>query len=161
MNPSIEIPDELPQVIAPILNGEADLVIGSRFIQNNLNQSQSSRLTAMPRYRKLGINVITWLFNIGAKVKISDAQSCFRTHSGRLLHAVNITENGFGFSVQVLIQAREKGFQIKEVPISCSYHPESSTINPVSHGVGVAFTVVKFRLKNLLRNLIRGEQCKK
>jgi len=36
-----------------------------------------------------------------------------------------------------------------EVPISCTYHSKSSTINPVSHGFGVAFTVVKLRLKEL------------
>lgn len=154
-------PDELRQVLAPILNGEADLVIGSRFLQptKSTQQTQSTQQTNMPRYRKFGIDVITWLFNMGSKVKVSDSQSCFRAHSRRLLDALNITENGFGFSVQVLIQARAKGFIIKEVPITCFYHSEGSTMNPVSHGLGVAFTVVKLRSKNLLRRLIRGNNA--
>lgn len=145
-------PDELRQVLTPILNGEADLVIGSRFLQ----LTKSTQQTNMPGYRKFGIDVITWLFNMGSKVKVSDSQSCFRAHSRRLLDALNITENGFGFSVQVLTQARAKGFSIKEVPITCFYHSEGSTMNPVRHGFGVAFTIVKLRFKDLSRRLVRG-----
>jgi glycosyltransferase involved in cell wall biosynthesis len=147
-------PDELPQVLEPILNGEADLVIGSRFLQptkstQQTQQTLSTQQTNIPRYRKFGIKVITWLYNLGSKTKVSDSQSCFRAHNRKLIDAVNITEDGFGFSVQVLIQARQKAFIMKEVPISCSYHSEGSTMNPVRHGLGVAFTVVKLRLKGL------------
>jgi glycosyltransferase involved in cell wall biosynthesis len=145
-------PDEIPRVLAPILCGEADLVIGSRFLQPNLNQSQpvSTSLNQAPKYRKFGIDVITWLYNFGSKVKVSDSQSCFRAHSQRLLEAINITENGFGFSVQVLIQARRKGFIIKEVPISCIYHALGSSLNPIVHGLGVAWMVVKLRFRDEL-----------
>lgn len=143
-------PEDIPRLTAPILKGEADLVIGSRFLGDNGN---------MPAYRKLGIEVITWLFNIGSTVKVSDAQSCFRAHSRRLIEAITITESGFGFSVQVLTQARDKGFIIADQPISCIYHSESSTINPVRHGVGVAFTIVKLRLKSLLHRLIGSDNA--
>jgi glycosyltransferase involved in cell wall biosynthesis len=149
-------PDEIPQVLAPILHGEADLVIGSRFLQPNLSQSQpiSTSLNHVPKYRKFGIDVITWLYNFGSKVKVSDSQSCFRAHSRRLLEAVNITENGFGFSVQVIIEARKKGFVIAEVPVSCIYHAQGSSLNPIAHGLGVAWNVVKLRFKNELVNRI-------
>ena len=135
------VPEEIPRLIAPILRGEADLVIGSRFLQRVPK-------TNMPRYRRFGIKVITWLFNIGSNVKISDAQSCFRAHSKRLMDAISITESGFGFSVEILIQARQKGFRIKEVPVSCLYHSEGSTINPMRHGLSIALTVLKLRLKS-------------
>jgi glycosyltransferase involved in cell wall biosynthesis len=131
-------PDEIPRVLAPILNNEADLVIGSRFLPANVIE--------IPRYRKFGIDVITWLYNFGSKKKVSDSQSGFRAHSRRLLEAMKITENGFGYSVQVLIQARKKGFLVKEVPISCIYHSEGSSLNPVIHGLGVALAVIKLRL---------------
>jgi glycosyltransferase involved in cell wall biosynthesis len=145
-------PDEIPRVLAPILHNKADLVIGSRFLQPNLNQSQpiSTNLNQVPKYRKFGIDVITWLYNFGSKVKVSDSQSCFRAHSRKLLEAINITENGFGFSIQVLIQARRKNFVITEVPISCIYHSEGSSLNPIIHGLGVAFAVLRLRIKNLL-----------
>jgi len=131
-------PDEIPQLLAPIINEEADLVIGSRFLTPNPQQ--------MPKYRKFGIDVITFLYNFGSKARVSDAQCCFRAQNRRLIEAVTITEAGFGFSVQVLIQARKKGFTIKEVPISCIYHSDGSSLNPVTHGLGVAFNVIKHRL---------------
>jgi glycosyltransferase involved in cell wall biosynthesis len=132
-------PDEIPQVLAPIINGEADLVIGSRFLQ-------PTQGTNIRRYRKFGIDVITWLYNLGSKAKVFDSQSCFRAHSRRLLEAINITEDGFSFSVEVLIKARRKGFVITEVPISCVYHSQGSSLNPVTHGLSVAFAVIKLRL---------------
>jgi glycosyltransferase involved in cell wall biosynthesis len=134
-------PDEIPQVLAPILSCKADLVIGSRFLLQNIKK--------VPKYRKFGIDIITWLYNLGSKKKVSDSQSCFRAYSRKSLEAVTITENGFGFSVEVLIQARNKGFVITEVPTSCVYHSQGSTINPLTHGLGVAWNVVKHRLKSL------------
>jgi len=134
-------PDEIPQVLAPILSCKADLVIGSRFLLQNIKK--------VPKYRKFGIDIITWLYNLGSKKKVSDSQSCFRAYSRKSLEAVTITENGFSFSVEVLIQARKKGFVITEVPTSCVYHSQGSTINPLTHGLGVAWNVVKHRLKSL------------
>jgi glycosyltransferase involved in cell wall biosynthesis len=131
-------PDEIPQIMGPVLCEEADLVIGSRFICSDVKD--------VPRYRKFGIDVITWLYNIGSKTKVTDSQSGFRAYSRSLVEEINITETGFGFSVQTLIQARKKGFVIKEVPVSCIYHADGSTINPISHGLGVAFSFIKLRL---------------
>ena len=131
------MPEELPRVVAPLLRGEADLVIGSRF----LDQYE------IRRYRKFGIDVITWLYNLGSPVKVVDAQSCFRGYSRCALDTLSVSENGFGFSVELLVQARERGLVIREVPISCIYHAESHSQNPVLHGLTVALMVVKHRLR--------------
>ena len=148
-------PDELPQVLAPLLTGEADLVIGSRFLRlpQPTQQTQSTQQTNMPGYRKFGINVITFLYNFGSRIKVSDSQSGFRAYSKKILDTISLTEKGMGISVEVILKARERGFSIKEVPISCTYHSKSSTINPVSHGFGVAFTVVKLRFRNARKRL--------
>jgi len=145
-------PDEIPQVLAPVLRGEADLVIGSRFPQTTQQTQEALRTQRINirRYRKFGIDIITWLYNLGSKKMVSDSQSCFRAHSRRLFESINITENGFGFSVEVLIQSREKGFVIREIPISCVYHSQGSSLNPVIHGLGVAWRVVKLRFRNEL-----------
>ncbi len=134
-------PDEIPGVAAPILAGEADVVIGSRFLGGYNN---------VARYRKFGIDVITFLYNFGAPVKISDGQSCFRAYSRRALETLAIAEDGFGFSVETLVQARNAGLRIQEVSISCMYHEESHSMNPVLHGVEVALLVVKHRALSAL-----------
>ena len=140
-------PDDIPRLLAPIFRGEADVVIGSRFL---------IRKSSIPRYRRFGIHVITFLYNFGSKVKVSDAQSGFRAYSRKVLDTFTITASGMGASVEVIIKIREKGFSIKEVPISCIYHPGSHSLNPVFHGLDVALTVVRLRLKGLLCRLIGG-----
>jgi O-antigen/teichoic acid export membrane protein len=129
-------PAEIPQVVAPVLAGEADLVIGSRFLGGYNN---------VARYRRFGIDVITFLYNAGSHDRISDGQSCFRAYNRRALEALHITEEGFGFSVETLVQARNAGLRIAEASISCVYHEESHSMNPVFHGVEVALMVVKHR----------------
>ena len=132
-------PEEIPIILAPILRKEANIVIGSRFIGNS---------NGMPKYRRLGINIISSILNIGSKPKIFDTQSCFRAYDRDALNLLNITEKGFGFSVELLIQARRRDLTISEVPISCIYNQFSHSLNPVFHGVEVAFAVVRNRVKN-------------
>jgi glycosyltransferase involved in cell wall biosynthesis len=134
-------PAEIPLLLRPILDGEADLVIGSRFIEHETN---------VPFYRKFGIDIITWMYNLGSKVKVTDAQSGFRAHSRKLLESVAVTHDDFSFSVEVLVKARNKGFHIQEVPVSCLYHDQGSTSNPILHGLGVAFAVASIRISNVL-----------
>ena len=135
--------DEIPKLVKPIKNGKADLVIGSRFLGEY----------KLPKYRKFGIDVITWLYNFGYKQKITDGQSCFRAYSREALKVIMpIEERGFAFSVETLIKARVNGLRIVEVPISCIYHNrrQDSTLNPIGHGLSVAFGVVKWRMKSAL-----------
>jgi glycosyltransferase involved in cell wall biosynthesis len=128
-------PDELPRLLQPLLDGEADLVVGSRFLDQY----------KVPRYRKFGIDVITFLYNVGSKAKVVDAQSCYRGYNRKALDKLRITEDGFGFSVELLVQARKNGLRIVEAPISCIYHEASHSMNPVLHGVGVALKVLQYR----------------
>ena len=124
------------------------MVIGSRFL---------ARRTDMPRYRELGIKAITFLYNFGAKVKVSDAQSGFRAYSAKIIDALPLDAHGMEASVEILIKARERGFRIREVPISCLYQSHSSSSNPVPHGFSVALAVIGLRTKSLLCRLIRGQ----
>ena len=129
--------DEIPKLILPIREGAADLVIGSRFLDIRSNIS---------KHREFGIKIITFLYNFASNVKVSDAQSGYRAYSRKAIGMLNITERGFGFSVELLIQARRKGLVITEVPISCIYFPDSHSLHPIIHGIIVALSVVKLRL---------------
>lgn len=129
-------PREIPAVIKPVLDGKADLVIGSRFLGD----------ARVSLYRKFGIDIITFLYNLGHRVKIDDAQSGFRAYSRTALECINITYPGFGFSIETLVQVRKRGLTIREEPITCIYHDSGSTEHPVTHGLGVAWSVVWLRL---------------
>jgi len=72
-------PSEISSFITPIIHGEADLTIGSRFcVKDN----------GIPRYRQIGIRVITWLFNVGSKSKVSDSQSGFRAYNKKVFNTL-------------------------------------------------------------------------
>ena len=122
---------------------KADLVIGSRFIYPN----PKIRLQ-----RRFGISVITYLYNFGMLRGASDAQSGFRAYNKNFIDRVQITQDNFGFSIETLVKARRLNLVMIEVPVSCIYHADAHTINPLLHGIQVCWNVLKWRLQvELLR----------
>ncbi len=127
--------EDITKVLEPIKKQEADIVIGSRFLDQGTN---------IPRYRKMGINVITKLTNVSTETKISDSQSGFRAYNKKTLNEIIPSELGMGVSTEILIKANKKGLKIKEVPIKILYEGDTSTHNPVSHGFSVILSTMKF-----------------
>lgn len=131
-------PDDLPKFIDPILQEECDLVIGSRFLAGD-------HRIEVPRYRSVGIKMITRVTRTASYDNITDAQSGFRAYSKKALTNINLVHNGMSVSTEILIRARRKNLLIKEVPIKVKYdvdHP--STHNSVSHGMTVFYSVIQF-----------------
>jgi len=127
--------EDIQKVIQPIKNNTADIVIGSRFLENSKN---------IPKYRKVGIKAITELTNIASGTKISDSQSGFRAYNQKVLEKIKPIESGMGISTEILIKAHKAGLQIAEVPIIVLYEGDSSTHHPVSHGSSVIFSTLKY-----------------
>ena len=132
-------PAEIPQVIRPVIEGEADIAVGSRFIDGSLARS-------MPWYRRIGVSFITKFTNSSVNYGIRDAQSGFRAYSQKALEVMNLTENGMGVSVEILLEAQRHGLKVKEVAASCRYDTDvkiNSTHNPISHGVSVLMSLIR------------------
>ena len=128
--------EDVNRVIDPIINGESDLVIGSRFLDENEKE--------VPKYRKVGINVLTKITNATIKKQLTDSQSGFRAYSRKVLNELNLSELGMGISTEILIKASSKNFRISEVPIKIIYDGDTSTHNPISHGSSVLFSTIKY-----------------
>ena len=128
--------EDVNRVIDPIINGESDLVIGSRFLDENEKE--------VPKYRKVGINVLTKITNATIKKQLTDSQSGFRAYSKKVLNELNPAELGMGISTEILIKASTKNFRISEVPIKIIYDGDTSTHNPISHGSSVLFSTIKY-----------------
>ena len=128
--------EDLNKVINPILDGQSDIVIGSRFLDDNEKE--------VPQYRKVGIKVITKITNATIKKDLTDSQSGFRAYSKRVLNEIKPVESGMGVSTEILIKASSKNLKISEVPIKILYGENSSTHNPVVHGSSVIFSTIKF-----------------
>ncbi len=128
--------EDVKKVIEPIKNGDADLVIGSRFLSKTKEK--------IPGYRKIGINIITKVTNAGLKKKITDSQSGFRAYSKDLISKLDISDMGMGISTEILIKTNSLGFRIAEIPITILYEGKTSTQNPISHGTSVLFSTIKY-----------------
>ena len=129
-------PNEIPTLIKPIVIGNADAVNGSRFMEIDNHA---------PGYRKLGQNLLTTATNIGSKSNTSDSQNGFRAFSKKTFDSFRFKTSGMGIESEMLIDLAKKGFTIVEIPISCKYNVNMpSKKNPISHGISVLLTIVKF-----------------
>ncbi len=128
--------EDIKNVINPIVKENADLVIGSRFLDDSEKE--------VPRYRKVGIKVITKITNASINEQLTDSQSGFRAYSKKVVDELNPSELGMGISTEILIKASSKNFKILEVPIKILYSGDTSTHNPVSHGSSVILSTIKF-----------------
>jgi len=129
------IEDVMP-IVEPIIKNQADLIIGSRFLEGNQEN--------IPKYRKAGIKMITKLANTSLEENVTDSQSGFRAYNKNILLEITPSERGMGVSNEILIKASKKGFKIAEVPIVVSYEGETSTQHPLSHGASVTLSTLKF-----------------
>ena len=125
---------EIDNILQPILENTADIVIGSRFLGKTKN---------LPKYRKFGIKTITGLTNVMTGSNISDSQSGFRSYSQKVLQEISPIESGMGISTEILIKATNKKMRITEIPITISYENNTHSKEPISHGTSVVITTVK------------------
>ena len=117
-------PKEIPRLVEPILKGEADIVIGSRFLGK----------TTQPKWRILGVKAVTrtvkTAFNIN---EITDAQSGFRAYRASVVGDLIPEDNTMAASVEILAKAKNKNLKIKEVPVTITSHEDASKHNPLYH----------------------------
>lgn len=149
-------PNEIPNVVQPVVKGVADITVGSRFVDKRL-------ASIMPWYRRAGIKFISKLVNNETGQGVADAQSGFRAYRGRCLEKLAVAENGMGASVEILMSAMKQGLRIHEVSAKCDYGGDvrKHVHNPVRHGVNVLMSIVKLVVedKPLLFLGIPGMLC--
>jgi Glycosyltransferases involved in cell wall biogenesis len=129
-------PEEIPQLIGPILSDEADFVNGSRFLDEKKESNN------VPLYRRLGQEILTLATNAGTRWKTTDSQNGFRAFSMKTFDCFSFRQNGMAIESEMLIDASAAGMRLKEVPISVRYDVQGSTYNPVTHGFAVLNRVI-------------------
>ena len=143
-------PEEIPFLVKPIVQGVADIVVGSRFIETHGTEE-------MPFYRKVGAQLITKLVNGSSKNGTSDAQSGFRAYNRQAIERLIPFENGMGASVEILLKASKNDLRTCEVPSSCKYNNgnvATSKQHPITHGIGVVLSIVRFIIGERLLTLL-------
>lgn len=136
------IPSDIPNVVEPILEGEADLVIGSRYVNNQ-------QKTDTPTYRRVGQRILDLVTFGTSHAQVSDSQSGLRALSPAAIERIILKTNGFGAESEMIDAAVRHGLIITERPISVRYKDiDGHTLNPIDHGlevVGFAVYLIRDR----------------
>ncbi len=128
-------PDEIPLLLEAMAVQGVDMVVGSRF-------RDQEQLDKIPGGRRIGLRAVTTMTNVFSGVAVTDSQSGFRAFSSRALNL--LTFRGAGFSVESEMQflARTHNLSVAEVSISADYDDPAKR-NPVVQGFDVVNGVLR------------------
>ena len=128
-------PADIPKLIAPIIEGNADIVNGSRYL-NGLDKST-------PFYRRVGQTILDRFTNINSGIHITDSQSGFRAFAASTIEVFRFNAPGMAIESEMLADAGKAGLRIKEVEIGVRYDVDCSTKHPIHHGLEVLIMILK------------------
>ena len=116
-------PADIPKLVAPIIEGNADIVNGSRYL-NGLGKNT-------PVYRRVGQTILDRFTNINSGIKITDSQSGFRAFEASTVDIFRFNAQGMAIESEMLADAGKAGIRITEVEIGVRYDVDGSTKNPI------------------------------
>lgn len=136
-------PECLPDIVAPLVEGRADAVFGSRMMVPG-----AARAGGMPPYKFVGNKILTRAENVLLGLSLSEFHSGYRAYRVEALRALPFAENsdGFDFDTQIIIQLVDAGRRIVEVPIPTYYGDEICYVEGMKYARDVMRDVVQYRL---------------
>src|SRR5437667_2739645 len=139
-------PAIIPEMIRPIAEGRADMVLGSRMMRPG-----AAARGGMPRWKRLANRFLTAAENLAMGRRFSECHTGYRAYSRRFLETVPFlrNSNGFVFDTEVIFQAVQFEMPVVEVPISTRYFKDASSVGfraGVVYGLGTLATAVRFML---------------
>lgn len=126
-------PEILQKMVAPIENGEADVVLGSRMLGGGALKG------GMPLYKYLGNRGLTIIENLAYGMHISEYHTGYMIYSRKALATIPFTRlsNTFHFDGEMVMMSGKKRLRIREVPIPTRYAEEKSHLKPIKYGIDV------------------------
>ncbi len=139
-------PAIIPEMIRPIREGRAEMVLGSRMLVPG-----GARLGGMPLWKRLANRCLTALENLAMRRRFSECHTGYRAYSRRFLETVPFlrNSNGFVFDTEVIFQAVHFGLPVVEVPVASRYFDDASSVGfrqGVVYGLGTLWTALRFLL---------------
>jgi glycosyltransferase involved in cell wall biosynthesis len=118
-------PTLIPELVKPIVRGEADLVLGSRLMEKG-----GARAGGMPLYKFIANQALTAIENRVLGTSLSELHTGYRAYSRELLMSIPFLRNSldFSFDSEVLMQVAHFGFRIAEVPVRTIYSDDASSV---------------------------------
>lgn len=134
-------PEVLPDLLDPLIRGEADVVLGSRMMRR-----ADARRGGMPLYKFVGNIILTKIENALSGMRLSEFHSGYRAYSVSLLKTLPIWENSdeWHFDTQILFQAHAAGARIVEKPIPTYYGDEICHVNGIAYAINCILSAMAY-----------------
>lgn len=134
-------PAEYPQILAPLLEGKADVVFGSRFLGGGPHR-------VLYFWHSVGNWFLTLLSNCLTNVNLSDMETCYKAFRREVIQSIPIEENRFGFEPEITVKVARRKLRIYEVGISYwgRTYEEGKKIG-WRDGVRALYCLLKYSLK--------------
>jgi glycosyltransferase involved in cell wall biosynthesis len=128
-------PRDIELLVERLKVGDVDVVIGSRFVKG--------RKQEIPKYRIFGMMVLDRFTRLAGADSNTDSQSGFRAYNKKAIQSIRIIGDGMSVGSEILVQAAYNKLKMAEIPIEVRYDiEETSSQNPVSHGVSVIYNLI-------------------
>jgi len=128
-------PKHIPKLVAPILEDEADLVVGNRFA--------GMKKGAMPFVNRVGNRMLSLVAKLALGLNVYDTQSGMRAFKSELLDSMNLVAVGMPLAMEMLAEALSVDARICEVPISYRPRVGETKLNPIKDGGRILGTTVR------------------
>ena len=137
-------PELIPQMLAPLLAGRADVVLGSRMMHR-----ADALKGGMPKYKYVGNRILTGLQNRLLGARLSEFHTGLRAYSVSALRRLPFTHNSpdFDFDTEILIQSIDQKLRIHEIPIPTFYGDEVCRVNGLRYARQVIAASLTSRLQ--------------
>jgi len=135
-------PEILQNMVAPIEQGKADVVMGSRFLGGGALKG------GMPLYKFIGNRLLTAIENLAYGMNISEFHTGYMVYSKKALETINFNmlSNTFHFDGEMVLMSGKKNLRIVEIGIPTRYAEEKSHLKPIQYGVDVLKIIIKEKM---------------
>ena len=138
-------PEMLPELLAPLIRGEADVVLGSRMLIR-----RNALKGGMPLYKFIGNQILTWCQNRLLRCRLSEFHTGYKVCSVELLRQLpfELNSNVFHFDTEIIIQFLRANARIVELPIPTHYGDEICRVNGIRYAIDVINAATVARLQD-------------
>ena len=139
-------PEMLPEMFRPLVEDDADVVIGSRMLNH-----ADALAGGMPKYKFVANIALTGIENCLGGLRLSEFHSGYRGYSTRFLKRIPLWKNSdeWHFDSHILFQARQASAKIVELPIPTHYGDEVCHVNGIVYGLNCILSALLFRLHRM------------
>jgi glycosyltransferase involved in cell wall biosynthesis len=135
-------PEEIPKLIQPIRDGEADVTLGSRFDKDAVRKPG-----AAPFFRTLGNFIVSRYASLVVRHSMGDVTAGMKAWTAEAIAKVDLQSDNYSYEVEIPIKALVRGFRVMDVPVTFEVrHGGESHVNVISVGLALLRDITLFRL---------------